>query len=84
MKEVRSFLGLAGYYHRSFIIMHPVALLTNLLRKEAFVWGVAQQDASYALRYYLSSTSVLMLSNFTKAFQLETDASGVGIGATLS
>lgn len=64
--------------------MHPAALLTNLLHKEAFVWGVAQQDASYALRHYLSSTSVLTLPNFTKAFQLETDASSVGIGAILS
>ncbi|PKI47002.1 hypothetical protein CRG98_032627 [Punica granatum] len=85
VKGVRSFLGLASYYRR-FIrrYAHVFGPLTNLLRKDAFCWNSVTQEAFETLKQKLSSTPVLALPNFSKDFQVETDASGVGIGAVLS
>lgn len=85
VKEVRSFLGLAGYYRR--FIYHYVAIagpLTDLLHKEAFAWTSTKQATFDTLKSKLSTTRVLSLSDFNQEFQLETNASGQGIGAVLS
>lgn len=84
VKAVRSFLGLAGYNRR---FIRPYATiagpLTDLLCHEAFVWTDLSQKAFDMLKQ-LSSTPVLALPNFAQDFTLETDASGIGIGAVLS
>ncbi|XP_070037045.1 uncharacterized protein [Nicotiana tomentosiformis] len=54
--------------------------LSDLLRKDAFVWNEQAQQAFEDLKSRLSSTPVLALPNFDDDFTLETDASGVGIG----
>ncbi|KAH0716239.1 hypothetical protein KY285_007584 [Solanum tuberosum] len=85
VKQVRSFLGLAGYYRR--FIHHYAAIagpLTDLLRMVPFAWTDATQAAFDTLKDKLSDAPVLALPNFTEEFQLETDASGQGIGAVLS
>ncbi|KAH0672193.1 hypothetical protein KY284_023280 [Solanum tuberosum] len=58
--------------------------LTDLLRKYAFVWDVTTLTAFETPKDKLSFTPVLALPNFSQEFQLETDASGRGIGAVLS
>lgn len=58
--------------------------LIDLLCNEAFVWTTQAQQAFETLKHLLSITPVLALSNFSQEFTLETDASGVGIGAILS
>lgn len=58
--------------------------LTYLLRKDSFKWTVVEQHAFNTLKSRLSSTHVLALPNFIQEFQVETDASGQGIGAILS
>ncbi|KAL4284928.1 hypothetical protein GQ457_16G014540 [Hibiscus cannabinus] len=85
VKEVRSFLGLAGYYRRFIRNYATIASpLTDLLRKDAFNMTSAAAQAFSSLKQLLSSTPVLRLPDFTQPFTVETDASGTAIGAILS
>ncbi|CAM8994324.1 unnamed protein product [Rhodiola kirilowii] len=84
IKQLRSFLGLAGYYRR-FVRNHAQvsAPLTDLLRKDAYAWSPMAAEAFNALKKALATTPVLALPDFTHPFTIQTDASGSGIGAVL-
>ena len=85
IKELRSFLGLASYYRK--FMQHFATLarpLTDLLKKgPIFIWTPAHQAALDALKFALVSALVLALPDFSKPFQLQTDASDSGVGAVL-
>jgi hypothetical protein len=58
--------------------------LTELLKKHTFfVWIEMQEQAFDTLKMALISTPVLALPNFSKKFQLETDANDQGVGVIL-
>jgi hypothetical protein len=84
-KELRSFLGLAGYY-RKFVQNYGVIAkpLTNLLRKGVlYIWTEETEQAFQLLKASLISATVLRLPDFPKVFTIETDATDAGIGAIL-
>jgi len=86
VKDVRAFIGLAGYY-RSFIpnfaaLSKPLTLLTR--KDEKFCWSEPQQTSFDALKEALTSDSVLAHPEFDKPFILSCDASNYAIYAILS
>ena len=87
-KEIRQFLGLAGYYRRFIEGFASVALpLTDMTRKFAPVkikWTEEGLEAFKSLKEKISTYPVLMCPDFTRPFLLQTDASDRGIGAVLS
>jgi transposase InsO family protein len=86
VKEVRSFLGLSGYY-RAFIQNYAAMSrpLTQLTKKDVpFVWSENQQQSFEKLKAALTSQSVLAHPRFDQPFILSTDASDYAISAILS
>ncbi|CAM8940485.1 unnamed protein product [Rhodiola kirilowii] len=84
VKQMRSFLGLAGYYRR-FIkhYAHITSPLTDLLRKDAFLWSTQATIAFGKLKEALTQAPTLALPDFNTIFEVETDASGWGMRAVL-
>ncbi|KAK8647250.1 hypothetical protein V6N13_120998 [Hibiscus sabdariffa] len=85
VSEIRSFLGLAGYYRRfveGFSII--AAPLTKLLRKDVpFVWTEAQQTSFEKLKEALTQALVLVQPESGKDFAVYSDASHSGLGCVL-
>ena len=60
------------------------APLNELTKKGVeFVWGKPQETAFQELKNCLTSAPLLALPDFTKSFEIECDASGIGIGGVL-
>ena len=86
LSEVRSFLGLCGYYRR-FIpgFSERAKLLTRLTEKGiAMIWSEKCQQASLDLKDRLCKAPVLAIPDFTHAFILGTDTSNLKKVAVLS
>ncbi|GJS55956.1 putative nucleotidyltransferase, ribonuclease H [Tanacetum coccineum] len=83
--EIRSFLGLAGYYHRFIHDFAKIASsLTNLTRKNAkFKWDEDQEIAFQILKQRLSHTPVLVLPEGNDDMEVYCDASSISFGYVL-
>jgi deoxyuridine 5'-triphosphate nucleotidohydrolase len=84
--DIMSFLGLANFYRK--YIAHfaqTAAPLTDLLvHDRSFQWTDKEQKAFEQLKQDLTSAPVLLVPNPNLPFIVNTDASGVAIGAVLS
>ncbi|GKD52171.1 putative reverse transcriptase domain-containing protein, partial [Tanacetum coccineum] len=83
--EVRSFLGLAGYYRR-FIkdfskIAKPLTVLTQ--KSKTYNWGEEQENAFQTLKDKLCNAPVLALPDGSKDFVVYCDMFGLGLGCVL-
>ncbi|CAH1436072.1 unnamed protein product [Lactuca virosa] len=83
--EIRSFLGLAGYYRRFMKDFSRIVVpLTRLTRKGvAFSWGPEQQASFEALRQRLCEARVLALPEGMEDVVVYYDASISGLGTML-
>ena len=83
--ELRSFLGLANYYRRFIFNYSAIAApLTDLLKKDrAWNWSAACQAAFERLKLAVAQEPVLALPDFSKPFEIHTDASDFAIGGVL-
>lgn len=82
---VKRFVHMAGYYRRFVANFGSMmAPLTRLLRKNtAWAWTTDQQKAFDDVKTLLSSRPLLVYPNFSRPFDLETDASVIGLGSCL-
>ncbi|KAL0557203.1 hypothetical protein IC582_005721 [Cucumis melo] len=85
VSEVRSFLGLAGYYRRFVENFSRIATpLTQLTRKGApFIWSKACEDSFQNLKQKLATAPVLTVPDGSGSFVIYSDASKKGLGCVL-
>ncbi|KAJ0681221.1 putative nucleotidyltransferase, Ribonuclease H [Helianthus annuus] len=83
--EVRSFLGLAGYYRRFVERFSTISLpLTQLLRKGVnYAWNDDREKSFQELKKRLVSDPILTLPSGTSGYQIYSDASKKGLGCVL-
>ena len=86
--EVKSFLGLTGYY-RKFMLQYATnsTPLSNLLMKgkhDKVKCTLECEQAFQTLKKKLGEPLVLIVPDFSRPFVVQTDASNVGIGAVLT
>ena len=83
--DIRSFLGLAGYYRRFVKDFSKIASsLTKLTRKtEPYIWGEAQEKAFQTLKDCLCKAPILSLPEENEDFVVYSDASQSSLGCVL-
>lgn len=87
-KDLRSFLGLTGYYRQYIRNYAEITVpLTELLKNEKpnqIKWNLTETHAFQKLKEHLTTAPVLVNPDFEKPFILQTDASNTSLGAVLS
>ena len=86
-KQIRSFMGLAGYY-RAFIpnfaaLTAPLSDLTRKGQPNKVEWGQVQEKAYLSIKALLTREPILWLPDPGKTFFLRTDASDDALGTVL-
>ncbi|GKC42080.1 putative reverse transcriptase domain-containing protein [Tanacetum coccineum] len=83
--EIKSFLGLAGYYRRFIQDFSKIpSSLTKLTKNNTpFKWGKEQEEAFVTLQKKLCEASILVLPEGTEDMVVYSDASYSGLGCVL-
>jgi hypothetical protein len=83
--QIRSFLGLAGYYRRFIPNFSRIAKpMTELLKKGVrFSWNEKCEEAFHTLRTHFTTAPILAQPDNSKPFDVYCDASGIGLGWVL-
>jgi hypothetical protein len=83
--EIRSFLGLAGYYRCFIPDLSKIAKpMTQLLEKNSqFAWEAECESAFRTLQTLLTTMPVLAQPDIEKPFDVLCDALGIGLGCVL-
>ncbi|GJX06565.1 putative reverse transcriptase domain-containing protein [Tanacetum coccineum] len=83
--EIRSFLGLAGYYRRFIANFSKIAKpLTSLTQKnQKYEWGEKEEEAFQTLKKNLCDAPILSLPDRIKDFVVYCDATNQGLGCVL-
>ena len=86
-KDLRAFLGLAGYYRRftpNFAMLAlPLTDKTKKAQPDVVQWDDECEQAFTTLKLKLCDKPVLIMANMAEPFTLRTDASNRGLGAVL-
>jgi len=80
VSELRPFHGLASCYRR---FVQNFSTIAMSKKGVDFKWGVDQTNAFETLKEKFINAPLLALPNFSKTFEIECDASDVGIGVVL-
>ncbi|XP_027865809.1 uncharacterized protein LOC114140258 [Xiphophorus couchianus] len=86
-KQVRSFLGLVGWYRRFIPHFSTLAApLTELTKRSTskIMWKEDCEHAFQSLKKLICQAPVLQSPNFSEPFIVQVDASNVGLGAVLA
>ena len=83
--QIRSFIGLAGYYRRFIPNFSRIGKpMTELLRKDVkFKWDAKCDEAFHALRAHLTTAPVLAQPDKSKSYDVYCDASGTSLRCVL-
>lgn len=69
--EIRSFLGLATFYHRFIKRFSTIATpMTSCISKDEFEWTPTANGAFLALKEIITSTPILRLPDFSMVFEV--------------
>jgi hypothetical protein len=83
--QVRSLLGMAGYYRRFILDFSKISKpIIELLKNQVkFVWSLECEEAFQTLKKLLTIVLVLAQPDIEKLFYVYYDASSTGIGCVL-
>jgi len=84
--ELRSFIGIVNYYRDMWIrrshVLAPLAKLTSKGNK--WQWGQEEQHAFDTMKKIIAKETLLAYPDFSKPFEIHTDASHYQLGAVIS
>jgi hypothetical protein len=85
VSDIRSFLGLAGYYRRFIEGFSKISktMIELLAKGKTFEWTLGCKASFQELRKRFTTTPVLTMPDMEKSFLIYCDASGHGLGCVL-